>query len=124
MSEAHGAAALQAPARVPGPSLHAVPAGRNGVKGSLTPKERDRVVENPEFTAFAARILRAAARRVADGDVEGLAGLVALRSELDTGINEAVQGLRSPQWSYSWADIARVLGTTRQAAQQRYGGAS
>jgi hypothetical protein len=89
----------------------------------LTPKRSKEVVENPEFAAFAARILRAAARRVADGDVEGLAALVALRSELDTAINEAVQGLRSPQWSYSWAEIARVLGTTRQAAQQRYGGA-
>jgi len=118
------AQAVAVPAWIPGLSLQVVPAGRNGVKGSLTPKERDRVVENPEFTAFAARILRAAARRVADGDVEGLAGLVALRSEVDAAIGQAITGLRSPQWSYSWADIARVLGTTRQAAQQRYGGAS
>jgi hypothetical protein len=87
----------------------------------LTRKRRERVVENPEFAAFASRILRAAARRVADGDVEGLAGLVALRSEVDAAIAAAIDGLRSPQWSYSWADIARVLGTTRQAAQQRYG---
>jgi hypothetical protein len=121
VSEVQAVAALQAPGWVPGPSLHVVPAGRNAVKGSLTPKRRDRVVENPEYAAFAARILRAAARRVADGDVEGLAGLVALRCELDAAISEAVQGLRSPKWSYSWADIARVLGTTRQAAQQRYG---
>ncbi|MCW3041885.1 MAG: hypothetical protein JWL57_43 [Actinobacteria bacterium] len=124
MSEAEGAAPLKAPASVPGPSLHAVPEGRNAVKGSLTPKGRERVVENPEFAAFARRILRAAARRVADGDVEGLPGLVALRSEVEAAIGEAIGGLRSPQWSYSWADIARVLGTTRQAAQQRYGGAS
>jgi hypothetical protein len=124
VSEAQGAAALQAPAVAPGPSLHAVPAGRNAVKGSLTGKRRERVVENPEFAAFAGRILRAAARRVADGDVEGLAGLVALRSEVEAAIGEAITGLRSPRWSYSWADIARVLGTTRQAAQQRYGGAS
>ena len=124
MSEARGAAALQAPARVPGPSLQVVPAGRKGVKGALTPKERDRVVENPEFAAFAARILRAAARRVADGDLEGLSALVALRSELDAAIECAVAGLRTPKWSYSWADIARVLGVTRQAAQQRYGAAT
>jgi hypothetical protein len=104
-----------------GPSRHAVPAGRNGVKDALTRKQRNRVVENPEFAAFARRILRAAARRVANGDVEGLAGLVALRSEVEAAIGEAITGLRSPQWSYSWADIARVLGTTRQAAQQRYG---
>jgi hypothetical protein len=109
---------------MPGPSLHAVPAGRKAVKGFLTAKRRDRVVENPEFAAFARRILRAAARRVANGDVEGLAGLVALRSEVDAAIAEAIGGLRSPQWSYSWADIARVLGTTRQAAQQRYGAPS
>jgi len=90
----------------------------------LTAKRRDRVVENPEYAAFACRILRAAARRVGDGDIEGLAGLVALRSEVDAAIAEAIAGLRSPKWSYSWADIARALGTTRQAAQQRYGGAS
>ena len=124
MPEARGAVAVVAPDGVPGLSLHAVPAGRNAVKGSLTPKRRERVVENPEFAAFARRILRAAARRVADGDVEGLAGLVALRSEVEAAIGQAITGLRSPQWSYSWADIARVLGTTRQAAQQRYGGAS
>jgi hypothetical protein len=91
---------------------------RSGVKRRLTAGRR---VENPEFASFAARILRACARRVADGDVEGLACLVALRSELDRAIAEAVRGLRQPRWSYSWAEIARVLGTTRQAAQQRYG---
>jgi len=82
---------------------------------------RRATVENPEFAAFAARILRAAARRVADGDVEGLTALVALRCELDEVIADAVAGLRSPPWCYSWTDVARVLGTTRQAAQQRYG---
>ena len=121
MSEAQGAAALQAPAGVPGPSFQAVPAGGKAVKSDLTPKRRDRVVENPEYAAFACRILRAAARRVGDGDIEGLAGLVALRSEVDAAIAAAIDGLRSPRWAYSWAQIAQVLGTTRQAAQQRYG---
>ena len=87
----------------------------------MTAIHRRETVENPEFAAFVARILRATARRVADGDVEGLAALVALRSELDAAISSAVAGLRQPQWSYSWSEIARVLGTTRQAAQQRYG---
>jgi hypothetical protein len=121
MSEARGAAALQAPARIPGPSLQVVPAGGKAVKAALTPKRRDRVVENPEYAAFACRILRAAARRVGDGDIEGLASLVALRSEVEAAIGEAITGLRSPKWAYSWAQIAQVLGTTRQAAQQRYG---
>ena len=98
----------------PGPRLRSV-------NTALTPNRRGDFVDTPEFTAFAARILRAAARRVSDGDVEGLAALVALRSELDAAITIAVQGLRSPKrsYTYSWADIARVLGTTRQAAQQR-----
>ncbi len=121
MSEA-GMAAHTALASVPGPSLQAVPDRRNGVKAVLTPKRPGETVENPEFAAFAARILRAAARRVADGDVEGLTALVALRCELDDAIANAVAGLRRPPWCYSWADVARVLGTTRQAAQQRYGG--
>jgi hypothetical protein len=93
----------------------------NAVNGSLTQAGARDVVENPAFAAFARRILRAAGRRVADGDVEGLADLVNLRSDLDAAIADAIQGLRSPKWSYSWTEIARVLGVTRQAAQQRYG---
>ena len=91
------------------------------VNPALTAIRRRDTVENPEFAAFAGRILRAAARRVADGDVEGLAALVALRNELENAIASAVAGLRQPQWSYSWSEIAAVLGTTRQAAHQRYG---
>ena len=93
----------------------------NTVNETLTPSPRREPVENSEFAAFARRILRAAARRVGNGDVEGLAALVALRSELDQAIASAVTGLRQPQWSYSWAEIAAVLGVPRQAAQQRYG---
>src|SRR2546426_771304 len=95
----------------------------NAVKATLTPARPRDPVENSEFAAFAARILRAAARRVGNGDVEGLSALVALRSELDQGIGTAVAGLRRQRWSYSWAEIAQVLGVTRQAAQQRYGAA-
>lgn len=114
-------AGLGAPSGTPGPSPPAAPGGRNAVKAALTAKRSGEVVENPEFAAFAGRILRAAARRVGDGDVEGLAALVALRSDLDVAIADAVRALRSPRWGYSWTDVARVLGTTRQAAQQRYG---
>ncbi|HLI57868.1 MAG TPA: hypothetical protein VKY26_12660, partial [Actinomycetota bacterium] len=51
-------------------------------------------------------ILRAAGRRVADGDVEGLAELVALRGELDPAIGDAVAGLRNTQWC-ARSDIVR-----------------
>ena len=44
--------------------------------------------------------------------------MTALATDLDQAINEAVTGLR--EFGYSWADIARPLGITRQAAQQRW----
>jgi hypothetical protein len=77
------------------------------------------VVETEEFSDFARRILRAYSRRVADKDIEALAGLVALRDEVDRAVVQAVSGLHGDP--YSWTEIARVLGITRQAAQQKYG---
>ncbi|HSY14429.1 MAG TPA: hypothetical protein VK816_00455 [Jatrophihabitantaceae bacterium] len=85
-------------------------------------RERRVPVENSAYTAFCARIIRAAARRMADGDVEGLADLARLSGELDQALSTAVAGLRD--CGYSWAEIASPLGTTRQAAQQRWGRAA
>ena len=92
------------------------------VKPALTPRRR-MVVEHTEFDAFTRRILRAYGRRVAAGDIEALADMVALSEDLDQAIGHAVLGLRSAPYRYSWADIAQHLGVTRQAAQQRWGGA-
>lgn len=96
------------------------------VKPSLTipvQRRRDTTVENPAFAAFAKRIMRAFARRVGDqADIEALADLVALSNEVDDAIACAVRGLRKASPPYSWADIGRVLGISRQAAQQRWGG--
>lgn len=75
--------------------------------------------EADEFGAFARRILRAYSRRVADRDIDGLAGLAQLRDDVDGAIVAAVAGLQAA--GYSWTDIGRTLGITRQAAQQRYG---
>ncbi len=97
-------------------------AGREpGVNGSLTVAGPDRqVVENDAYAAFVRRVLRAAGRRVAAGDVEGLAYLVALSDEVECSIRAAVLGLR--EFGYSWAEVAARVGVTRQAAQQRWGG--
>ncbi len=96
-------------------------AGQNTVKTTLTPRRRRRLVENEEYAAFARRILRAYGRRVACGDVEALTLMTDLADEIDTAISQAVQGLRG--FGYSWAEIGSRLGVTRQAAQQRWGGA-
>ncbi len=103
-----------------GSSPAASPAGPNTVKTPLTAKpRRARLVENDEYAAFARRILRAYARRVADGDVEALSLMLGLSAEIDTAISQAVTGLRA--FGYSWAEIGSRLGITRQAAQQRWG---
>jgi len=78
-----------------------------------------RVVENDAYAAFLRRVVRAHGRRVATGDVEALADLVALAEDIDRAVGAAVAGLRG--FGYSWAEIAARLGVTRQAAQQRWG---
>ncbi|MDQ3577186.1 MAG: hypothetical protein M3443_06210 [Actinomycetota bacterium] len=90
------------------------------VNGALTSNRPPRVtVENHDYAAFARRVVTAHGRRIADGDVEGLAALLTLANDLDQVITDAVHGLRA--FGYSWAEIAARIGITRQAAQQRWG---
>ena len=76
-------------------------------------------MENDEYAAFARRVLRAYARRVATGDIDALTAMTDLSAEIDAAIGQAVTGLRGV--GYSWTDIGTRLGITRQAAQQRWG---
>jgi hypothetical protein len=93
----------------------------NSPTSTPAPRRRrgKRSVENTEFDAFARRIVRAYARRVADGDVEALVALRRLSSTVDDATKDAVQGLRA--FGYSWAEIASRLGVSRPAAQMRWG---
>lgn len=75
--------------------------------------------ELPEFSAMVRRLIRAHGRRVAQADPEDLAELVALRAEVDAAIAEAIAGQRGN--GFSWADVGRGLGTSRQAAQMTWG---
>ncbi|MGH3774530.1 MAG: hypothetical protein ACRDRR_02145 [Pseudonocardiaceae bacterium] len=75
-------------------------------------------MENNDYAAFSRRVIRAQARRIGTGDVEGLRDLLALEHELHHVIHTAVTGLRTN--GYSWAEIATRIGITRQAAQQRW----
>jgi hypothetical protein len=95
------------------------PASNNTVNQQLTPESARPVVENDDYAAFARRVLRAYARRVATGDIEALTRMTTLAAEIDTAIGSAVTGLRD--YGYSWAEIGSRLGVTRQAAQQRWG---
>ena len=84
-------------------------------------RRQPRTVENSEYRAFARRMIRAYGRRVADGDIDALGDLQALRDEIDAAMVVAVEGLRSEKWNYSWAQIGDALGVARQAAQKRFG---
>lgn len=90
------------------------------VKKTLTSKHPTRVVENSDYIKFARRVIRGLAKRVAQGDVEALPDMVALGHELKTMTTQSITQLRTAH-GYSWAEIADRLGTSRQAAQQRWG---
>lgn len=93
---------------------------RSGVTGALTVHRMRPVVENDEFARFARRVVTAHSRRVAGGDIEGLRDLDALGRAWEAAMADAIRGLRGA--GYSWTDIARQLGVTRQGAHQRWGG--
>lgn len=78
------------------------------------------MVENDDYARFTRRILAAHGRRIGSGDIEGLTELSRLATEIDAITTDAVAGLRAA--GFSWADIADRLGTSRQAAHQRYSG--
>jgi DNA-binding NarL/FixJ family response regulator len=92
---------------------------QNTVNRPLTSTRPQRAADNDEYAAFARRILRAYARRVAKGDIDAITHLAALAEETDTAIRQAVTGLRRE--GYSWAEIGARLGVTRQAVQQHWG---
>lgn len=75
-------------------------------------------IETSEYMAMLRRMIRAAARRVAEGDEPELEEFAALTEVLDQAIADAVAGQREK--GRSWSGIAVALGVTRQGAQQRF----
>ena len=70
------------------PSIVGGPANRSTViKSSLTPNRRRRPVENDEYASFIRRVKRAYARQVASGDVDALADMTSLATELSEAIS-------------------------------------
>lgn len=75
--------------------------------------------ESPELGAAARRFLRALAVRATEGDTEAIEQLRELEGELQHALGSAIAGARAAK-GYSWAQIADLIGTTRQNAQQRF----
>ena len=76
--------------------------------------------EAPEMGAMLGRMMRAMARRAAEGDTEVLSVLVEVEKALGEAKAEAARGAHT--FGYSWTEVGRELGITRQAARQMYGG--
>jgi DNA-directed RNA polymerase specialized sigma24 family protein len=96
--------------------------GGNTVKPNLTRNRRPRRIENDEYAAFVRRVLRAYGRRIAQGDIDAITELNALSGEVEAALGSAVLGLRL--LGYSWAEIGKRLGVTRQAVHERWSEAS
>lgn len=89
----------------------------------MTRRRKDR--EALELASFLRRMARALVRRAAAGDLDALVALVESRNAIDNAISDAARALHD--WDdpgthagYSWSEIGRELGITRQAAQQRF----
>jgi len=130
------------------PTAPADPATDSGVKAALTPRQMARMIEQQQktietlratiagrppkrprqevetvgprgFITAAARFIRSAGKRAGEGDEFELAELVGLHDVLDEAVATAVAGQRT--YGKSWAAIGRAVGTSREAAWQRWG---
>lgn len=86
---------------------------------------RTREVEPADLAAAAKRMVKALGKRAA-ADLEALALLNGLHAVIDEQMAASITAARrgdalAGDHRYSWADVGRVLGVTRQAAQMRYG---
>ena len=78
-----------------------------------------------ELVGFQRRMARALVKRAREGDLDALVALVDARDAFNAAIVAAAQALHYDyhdvhSGSYSWGEIARELGITRQAARQRF----
>lgn len=77
-------------------------------------------VETQDYVSMMRRMVRGLDRRLSDGDPADVASAVQLQAMLDHQIRVSVQAMRE-RHGFSWQQIADELGTTRQAAQKRWG---
>jgi hypothetical protein len=81
---------------------------------------RKHAYEAPEIGAFLRRMARAMVRRAAAGDLEAVSVLGEVHEAIGQAVAEAAREAHG--FGYSWTEIGRELGITRQAARQRFAG--
>lgn len=76
--------------------------------------------EAPEVAAAVGRLLAALARRAGEGELEALEALARLEDCLRFHLGDAVTGYRQGPAQATWASVGEALGTSRQAAYERF----
>lgn len=84
----------------------------------MTSSETDTRCENPEYAAFARRIIRAAGRRIASGDPSSLKTFIDLGEDLRTAVETGVKGLRKS--GFTWNEIAAGAEIATQTAHAKW----
>jgi hypothetical protein len=115
MTSSPTAPAAAAPTRTADPCQ--CPRCRRAARRADQPR---RAVETADYAAMMGRMTKAYAARVGNGDAADLPLLAKARADMDAAIAAAVVS-NVVDHGYSWADIGRELGITRQAAFQRFG---
>jgi len=93
-----------------------------GAPGHTPDRRLEAVTEPPELGAMTRRVLASLVRRAGAGDLDALGELAALVDHVEYALALAAHNAHVGPAAYSWTEIARELGITRQAARQRFGG--
>lgn len=90
-----------------------------GKRGGRRRARRERP-ECPEVGSAARRMVRALVKRAEEGDTEAIEQLVETQHEVTQSITAAGRALHQVA-GYSYTELGQVLGTSRQAARERFG---
>lgn len=120
--QAHGGAgALPGPSRGLGDNSPLSVKPRSAGASSVAPRRAfDPDTEPPELSAMVGRVLRSLVRRAEAGDIAALAELEVIDRAVMEASQAAARGLIAGPGRYSWGEVGRELGVTRQAARQRF----
>jgi DNA invertase Pin-like site-specific DNA recombinase len=75
--------------------------------------------ESPDIAAMMKRMCRGMVRRAQEGDLEAVKCMAEVERAVRDAVVEAARAAHYGPYAYSWNEIARDLGVTRQAVQKR-----
>lgn len=75
--------------------------------------------ESPDIAAMMKRMARAMVKRAQEGDLEAVKCVAEVERAVRDAVVDAARAAHYGPFAYSWGEIARDLGVTRQAVQKR-----